>query len=49
MPFTDKQVAAFKPKATRYEIKEPGRTGLGLRVTPKGGKTWTFVYRFEGD
>lgn len=49
MPFTDKQVAAFKPKATRYEIKEPGRTGLGLRVTPKGAKTWTFVYRFEGD
>lgn len=47
MPFTDKGVAALKPKAARYEVKEPGRTGLGLRVTPKGAKTWTFVYRFE--
>ena len=48
MPFTDKQIAALKPKAQRYEKKEPGRTGLGMRVTPRGVKTWTFVYRFEG-
>ena len=27
----------------------PGRTGLGMRVTPTGVKTWTFRYRFEGN
>ena len=48
MPFTDKQIAALRPKAERYERKEPGRTGLGIRVTPKGRKSWTFVYRFDG-
>ena len=48
MPFTDKQVAALKPKPERYEKKEPGRTGLGIRVTPKGRKSWTFVYRYGG-
>ena len=48
MPFTDKQIAALKPKAQRYEKKEPGRIGLGIRVTPRGVKTWTFVYRCKG-
>jgi integrase len=48
MPFTDKQVAALKPKTARYEKKEPGRTGLGIRVGSKGDKTWTFLYRFDG-
>jgi integrase len=48
MPFTDKQIAALKPKAQRYEKKEPGRTGLGMRVTPRGVKTWAFLYRFDG-
>ena len=47
MPFTDKQIAALKPKAQRYEKKEPGRTGLGMRVTPRGVKTWTYLYRFD--
>ncbi len=48
MPFTDKQISALKPKAVRYEKKEPGRSGLSIRVTPRGAKTWTFVYR-HGD
>ncbi|MDA1327007.1 MAG: integrase arm-type DNA-binding domain-containing protein, partial [Proteobacteria bacterium] len=48
MPFTDRQIAALKPKTTRYEKKEPGRTGLGVRVTPNGIKSWTFIYRFDG-
>ncbi len=48
MPFTDKQIVALKPKAQRYEKKEPGRTGLGIRVTPRGVKTWTFIYRVNG-
>ena len=49
MPFTDKQIAALKPRVQRYERMEPGRTGLGMRVTPNGAKTWTFRYRFDGD
>jgi len=48
MPFTDRQIAALKPKAKRYEVKEPGRTGLGIRVTPRGEKSWTYMYRFDG-
>ena len=48
MPFTDRQVAALKPKNERYEIREPGRTGLGVRVTPRGEKSWAFMYRFGG-
>jgi integrase len=48
MPFTDKQISALKAKPARYEKKEPGRTGLGIRVTPKGQKSWTLLYRFKG-
>ena len=49
MPFTDRQIAALKPKKARYEVPEPGRGGLALRVTPNGQKTWTFRYRFHGE
>ena len=49
MPFTDKQISALRPRPTRYERMESGRTGLGMRVTPTGVKTWTFRYRFDGN
>ena len=49
MPFTDKQIAALKAKPARYEKPEPGRTGLRIRVSPKGDKVWTFIYRFGGE
>jgi integrase len=49
MPFTDKQIAALKPKAGRYEKPEPGRTGLAIRVSPDGDKVWTFRYRLAGE
>ena len=48
MPFTDRQIASLKPKSSRYEIPEPGRTGLAIRVTPRGVKTWAFRYRHNG-
>ena len=48
MPFTDRQISALKKKTQRYEVREPGRTGLGIRVTPRGEKSWTFMYRFAG-
>ncbi|MFU8858592.1 MAG: Arm DNA-binding domain-containing protein [Deferrisomatales bacterium] len=48
MVFTDKVVRSLHPKATRYEVREDGRPGFGLRVAPTGRKTWVFVYRFDG-
>jgi integrase len=48
MKFTDKGIAALKAKAERYEVWEDGRTGLGVRVSPKGRKSWVFMYRFGG-
>lgn len=48
MRFTDRSIQALKPKAERYDQWEDGRTGLGLRVSPKGRKSWIFFYRFDG-
>jgi integrase len=48
LAFNDKQIQAFKPRLKRYEIIEPGRSGLRLRVSPNGLKVFVFVFRFEG-
>lgn len=48
MRFTNKSIAALKPKAARYEVWEDGRTGLGVRIAPTGRKSWLYMYRFEG-
>ncbi len=48
MRFTDRSIAALKLKAARYEVWEAGRTGLGVRVSPAGRKSWIYMYRFEG-
>lgn len=48
MPFTDRQVNALRPRRARYEVPEPGRTGLTVRVTPHGVKSWCFRYRYRG-
>ena len=47
MRFTDRSIAALKPKVERYEIWEDGRTGLGVRISPKGRKSWGYMYRFD--
>jgi integrase len=44
--FTDKAIAALRPTAERYEVWEGG--GFGLRVSPRGGKAWVWVYHFGG-
>ncbi len=48
MRFTDRSIAALKPKAKVYEVWEDGRTGLGVRMSPKGRKSWNYMYRFDG-
>lgn len=48
MPFTASKIASLKPKTARYEVPEPGRTGLSIRVTPRGVMTWAFRYRHKG-
>lgn len=48
MRMTDAGVKALKPGAERYEVWEDGRTGFGVRVTPRGTKTFMLMYRFAG-
>lgn len=45
MKFTDRGIMALKPKSARYEVWEDGRTGLGLRISPAGRKSWIYMYR----
>jgi Arm DNA-binding domain/Phage integrase family len=44
--FTDKFIAALRPTAERFEKWEGG--GFGIRVSPRGGKAWIWVYHFDG-
>lgn len=46
MAFTDAQIKALKPKATRYLVSD-GR-GLSLDVLPSGKMSWIFRYRLNG-
>lgn len=48
MKFTDKSIQALKPRSIRYEVWEKGKTGFGLRITPRGVKSFIWLYRFEG-
>jgi integrase len=48
MKLTDRAIKALKPKTERYEVWEDGRTGLGLRVSPAGRKSFVYMYRFDG-
>ena len=43
--FTAEGVKALKPAATRVEYWDASLTGFGLRVTPRGAKTWFYWYR----
>jgi integrase len=48
MKFTDKGIAALKPKQARYEVWEDGKSGFGVRVTPRGVKSFVWVYHHQG-
>lgn len=47
MKFTDRKIKNLKPLPKRY-IEWEENSGLGIRVSPKGRKTWIFMYRFDG-
>lgn len=46
--FTDPLIKSVKPREGRFEIWETNGRGLGLRVSPRGRKTWIYMYRFGG-
>src|SRR6266481_333290 len=45
---TDRSIEALRPRAVRYEVWDEGRKGFGLRVTPRGAKSFVWVYHFDG-
>ena len=47
MRLTDFQIKNLKPQAKRHEVWE-GKTGFGVRVTPRGNKSFIYMYRFGG-
>lgn len=48
LKFTDRSLQALRPKAERYEVWENNSKGFGLRISPKGRKSFIFLYRFAG-
>jgi hypothetical protein len=45
---TARLVASIRPTDTRTEYFDASVTGLALRVTPRGHKSWTVIYRHRG-
>src|SRR5262249_52201267 len=45
---TDRSIEALKPKAARYEAWDETRKGFGVRVTPRGVKSFVWLYHFDG-
>ena len=45
---TDRSIEALRPKVTRYEAWDEARAGFGVRVTPRGVKSFVWVYHFDG-
>ena len=45
---TDLQIKNLKPKAVQYEVYDEKPTGLAVRVSPRGAKSFTKVYRVDG-
>ena len=45
---TDRSLEALRPRAARHEVWDDSRKGFGVRVTPRGVKSFVWVYHFNG-
>src|SRR5437764_610400 len=45
---TDRAIDALRPEPTRYEVWDDARKGFGVRVTPRGAKSFVWLYHFDG-
>jgi integrase len=45
---TDRVVNALRARVARYEVWDESRKGFGVRVTPRGVKSFVWVYHFKG-
>jgi integrase len=45
---TDRFIEALRPKPGRYEVWDDARKGFGIRVSPRGAKSFVWVYHFDG-
>jgi integrase len=48
MKLTDRSIQNLKTKSERYIAWKNGGGGLGVRVSPKGNKTFIYMYRANG-
>lgn len=48
MKFTDRNIANLRSRPRRYIVWKDSGDGLGLRVSPKGTKTFVYMYRYDG-
>lgn len=46
--FTNRYIERLKPLEKRFDVMEANKTGFGIRVSPKGSKTWIYTFKFEG-
>ncbi|MBG48967.1 MAG: hypothetical protein CML05_11830 [Pseudozobellia sp.] len=46
--WTDKSIRYLKPKSKRKTYWFKGLEGFGIRVSPKGSKTWIYTFRIDG-
>jgi Arm domain-containing DNA-binding protein len=45
---TDRTIAALKPRPARYEVWDEASKGFGVRVSPRGVKSFVWVYHYAG-
>jgi integrase len=45
---TERSIEALRPRPARYEVWDEARKGFGVRVTPRGMKSFVWVYHYEG-
>jgi hypothetical protein len=48
MRLTNRNVDELKARPTRYIVWDTANAGFGVRVTPRGTKSFVYIYRFDG-